>query len=215
MRTIAAVTVAFAAIVASTEASGRESCITTGQGETVCGRPSSASGSIYSTYGATAFVRGGYVVFGKNSRTPNSAGVPMFGAGMRFHLWPGSRFSVETEALTFKDSETAFVGLGNATLSTRGVVGLLSLRWQGDELGWGFSPFLSAGFGPGWYKAKFDDGTTRLADSEMGLAYSGRAGFERNLLDRVTFEAAYRYLNATADAAVGQHAAELGVNYKF
>ncbi|MBY0422372.1 MAG: outer membrane beta-barrel protein [Parvularculaceae bacterium] len=214
MRIIAAAAFASAAAF-STAAEAGESCVTTSQGETVCGRPSSASGSVYSKFGATAFVRGGYAVFGKNSRTPNSAGMPMFGAGMRFHLWPGSRFSVESEFLTFKDSETAVVGLGNATLSTRGVVGLMSVRWQYDEIGWGFSPFVSAGFGPGWYKAKFDDGTTRIADSEMGLAYSGRAGVERNLLDRVTFEAAYRYLNATADAAVGQHSAELGVNYRF
>lgn len=208
-------TLTAATALSSTAAYAGPACVTTGEGETVCGKPSSAGGSIYSHYGATAFARGGYAVFGKDSRAPNSAGTWMFSVGMRKGLWPGSRLSVEGEFLTFKDSDIAFIGLGDANVSVRGVVGIVALRWQGDEIGWGFSPFLSAGFGPGYYKYKFDDGVTRLADSEIGLAYTGRAGFERSLLDKFTLEAAYRYLNATADRATGQHSAELGLNYNF
>lgn len=206
---------AAAAALSAGAAFARDACVTTREGETVCGRPSNASGSIYGSYGATAFARGGYVVFGKDSRLPDSAGTFLFSVGARKGLWPGSRLSIEGEFLTFRDQETAFVGLGDATVSVRGIAGIMALRWQGGDIGWGLSPFLSAGFGPGYYKYKFSDGTTNIADSEVGLAYTGRAGVEKSLLDKLTVEAAYRYLNATADAAVGQHSAELGVNYKF
>lgn len=196
-------------------AEAREACVVTGQGETACGRPASATGSIYGGYGGKIFLRGGYTFFGKDARNPNSAGMPHFSAGYRRPLFPGSRFSLEGELLYHKDAEIAFIGVGDADVSVTGLVGLASLRWDGDAFAWGMTPFISVGFGPGYYKYKFDDGTTAISDGQVGLSYSGRVGVEKDLLDKITFEAAYRYLNSTTDPGVGQHAAELGVNYSF
>lgn len=204
-----------AAAVITTTAQAREFCVLTKSGKTACGEPATATGSVYGHYGVTAFVRGGYDFFGKNSRQPNSAGTPYFAVGARTPISFGPHWSVEGEFLTFKDSETAFIGLGDATVGTRGIVGLISLRWQGESLGWGFEPFVSAGFGPGRYKSSFSDGRTTITSSDVGLAYSGRVGVEKTIFNKVSLEAAYRYLNATADAAVGQHSGELGLNYRF
>ncbi|NJO37137.1 MAG: outer membrane beta-barrel protein [Rhizobiales bacterium] len=77
------------------------------------------------------------------------------------------------------------------------------------------NPFLSAGIGPSYNRTSFDDGVTQLSNGSVGLGYSGRAGVEAHLVGRVSVEAAYRYLNATSDAAVAQHAGELGLNYNF
>ena len=196
-------------------AAARDACVVTDQGETACGRAASATGSIYGGYGGQVFLRGGYTFFGKDARNPNSAGMPHFSAGYRRPIFPGSRFSLEGEVLYHKDSEVAFIGVGDADVSVTGLVGLASLRWDGAEFAWGMAPFVSIGFGPGYYKYKFDDGTTAIKTSQVGLSYSGRVGVEKDLMDKLSFEAAYRYLNSTTDAGVGQHAAELGLNYAF
>lgn len=196
-------------------AEARDACVVTNQGETACGRPSTASGSIYGGYGGTVFLRGGYSFFGKDARNPNSAGMPHFSGGYRRQIAPGSRFSLEGELLYHNDAETAFIGVGDADVSVAGLVGLAALRWDGDAFAWGMTPFVSIGFGPGYYKYKFDDGTTVISDGQVGLSYSGRVGVEKDLLDKFSLEAAYRYLNSTTDAGVGQHAAELGLNYAF
>lgn len=196
-------------------AEARDACVVTSQGETACGRPSTASGSVYGGYGGTVFVRGGYTFFGKDARNPNSAGMPHFSGGYRRQLAPGSRFSFEGELLYEKDDEIAFIGVGDADVSVVALVGLASLRWDGDDFAWGLAPFVSVGFGPGYYKFEFDDGATVISDGQVGLSYSGRVGVEKELLDKISLEAAYRYLNSTTDAGVGQHAAELGLNYSF
>lgn len=212
---LAPAALALAVALAPLDAEARESCVVTSQGETACGRAASASGSIYGGYGGSVFLRGGYTFFGKDARTPNSAAMPHFSAGYRRPLFPGSRFSFEGEILYHKDAEIAFIGVGDADVSVTGLVGLAALRWDGAPIGWGLDPFVSVGFGPGYYKNKFDDGTTVISNGQVGLSYSARVGVKRELLDKISLEAAYRYLNSTTDAGVGQHAAELGMNYTF
>lgn len=196
-------------------ASARDACVTTPDGKLVCGKASARDGSVYDGYGQSVFLRGGYVFIAHGDRTPNNANIPYFAAGYRRSFGPGSRFSFESEVVYHSDTETAVIGLGQADLSTLGIVALASVRWSGPELGWSTRTFASAGFGPSYYRSAVDDGATRLTDGEVGLGYSFRVGVERPIFDNFSLEAAYRYLNATNDAAVGLHAAELGLNYAF
>jgi opacity protein-like surface antigen len=108
----------------------------------------------------------------------------------------------------------AFIGVGDADVSTMAVAALFGVRWEAPQLGW-VTPFVSAGVGPAYYRTKFDDGVTQISNGNVGLGYSARTGVEAPLFGRFSVEAAYRYLNATADAAVGQHAGELGLIYDF
>ena len=215
MKTCLTAAVAAFAALAAGAADAREACVKTSSGEVVCGRQTAGKkGSVYDSFNQqSVFVRGGYVLLSHEDAIPNGANTPIYSVGYRRHWW--GDFHFETEIVYNRDAELAFIGAGDADVSTLGLVGLLGARWEGPQLWWGLDPFVSAGFGPSYYRFKFDDGLTQISSGEVGLGYSGRAGVEKHLFSRFSLEAAYRYLNATSDAAVGQHSAELGLNYNF
>lgn len=209
-----AVATVVVAAFAATAAEAREACIKTSTGEVVCGRQTGGKGSVYDSFGKqTVFVRGGYVLLSHGDLTPDGSNTPIFSVGWRRNWW--GDFQFESEIVYTRDAELAFIGAGDADVSRLGIVGLLGIRWEGPQLWWGLDPFISGGFGPSYYRFAFDDGVSQISSGEVGLGYSGRAGVEKQLFSRFSLEAAYRYLNATSDAAVGQHSAELGLNYNF
>ncbi len=170
------------------------------------------SGSVYSSYGATAFVRGGYAFSAHGGGASGSIDAITFAAGYApIPKWNfgNSTLGFETELAYFRDGEA----IGPIDTTLWGLTGLLSLRYEYD-MG-AIRPFLSAGVGPAYWRASVDDGVTEISDGDFKLGYSGRAGFEAVLTERLSLEAAYRYLGATVDGTVGFHSAELGLNLGF
>lgn len=161
------------------------------------------------------FLRAGYVFAAGGPGLADGAGAASWGAGYRRRFGPNSPFSVEAEAIYMKDSDPVTIGVGVETASLRFVSGLASLRWDGPEFAGRLRPYLSGGFGPTQVKTRLDDGVTPLEDADIGLGYVARAGVSAPLFRRASVEAGYRYLGATNDAAVGTHAAELGLVYRF
>lgn len=175
------------------------------------------TGSVYSSYGASAFMRGGYAFSAHGSGSSGSIDAITFAAGFApVPKWNfgNSTLGFETEAVYFRDGEEIDLGaLGIIDTTLWGLTGLLSLRYEYD-MG-AIRPFLSAGVGPAYWRASIDDGITEVSDGDFKLGYSGRAGFEAALSERVSLEAAYRYLGGTVDGTVGFHSAELGLNLGF
>jgi opacity protein-like surface antigen len=180
-------------------------------------QPSQKSGSVYSSYGASAFVRGGYAFSAHGGGASGSVDAITLAAGFApipKWRWGKSTLGFETEAVYYRDGEEIDLGaLGVIDTTLWGLTGLLSLRYEYD-MG-AIRPFMSAGVGPAYWRASIDDGVTKVSDGDFKLGYSGRAGFEAVLSDRVSLEAAYRYLGATVDGTVGFHSAELGLNLGF
>lgn len=214
IHSIAAGAAVLATIIAGI-AHAAESCVKTSKGDVVCGKEAGAAKKPAASAdrpAATAFVRGGYIFMAGGNQTPDGSGTPIFGAGYRAY-W-NHDFGYEAEIIYNRDSEVAFIGVGNADVAAMGVAALASARWQAPQLG-PVTPFISAGIGPSYNRTSFDDGVTQLSSGSVGLGYSGRAGVEAQLIGRFSVEAAYRYLNATSDAAVAQHSGEVGLNYNF
>lgn len=175
------------------------------------------SGSVYSSYGSSAFVRGGYGFAAHGGGASGSIDAITFAAGYApVPKWRfgGSTLGFESEIVYFRDSEDIDLGAGGVLDTTLwSLTGLLSLRYEYD-MG-AIRPFMSAGVGPAYWRASVDDGITEISDGEFKLGYSGRAGIEAALSDRVSLEAAYRYLGATINGTAGFHSAELGLNLDF
>lgn len=170
----------------------------------------SPHGSVYSSFGSAAFVRGGYIFAAHGGGASGDASAPLGSIGYHAPFSPGSQFGFETELVYLRDSET----IGPITATAGQLTALISLRWQ-YETGSRISPFVSAGIGPAYIHAKIDNGVTEISDSDLVLGYSGRAGVEIQLSDGLALETAYRYLGATDDGTAGFHAAEAGLNFTF
>ena len=177
------------------------------------GGGSEGRGSVYSSYGETAFLRGGYIFASRGAGDYDALG---FSVGYR-KAWREhgkSRFGLEGELIYSRDSED-FLVLGlPVEVTTWGLAGVGALRWS-YALSEHLSPFASVGIGPGYFHASIDDGITEISDGDLTFVYTGRAGLEVNVSEQISLETAYRYLGTTQDGTPGYHSAELGLNYNF
>lgn len=168
------------------------------------------------------FVRGGYGFHAHAAGISGSLSAPMGAAGYRhtISLYGRSRILFEMEGVYVRDSESITDGVNVAKATVWGVSGLAGFRWQYDTRV-GVSPFVSASVGPNYSHARLEFGPGSnpsfysIADGGWAFGYSGRAGIEASLSDRVSIEAAYRYLGATKDVTDGVHAAEIGLNFNW
>jgi len=175
------------------------------------------SGSVYNNFGQSLFVRGGYIFAAHSGGVSDQASAPMFAVGYRAPMsrFGRNRWNFETEVVYARDSEDiVLIPPTTLTLSGYAITGLASVRWEYDTRS-AISPFISAGVGPTYARAKVSDGITEIADGEWAFGYSGRAGLEAHLSDRVSMEAGYRYLGATNSGTAGLHTGEVGLNLNF
>ncbi|MEQ1928947.1 MAG: outer membrane beta-barrel protein [Parvularculaceae bacterium] len=174
---------------------------------------SSSRGSVYNSYGRTAFVRGGYVFDGSGAGDYDALG---FSAGYR-KTWRESgrsRFGLEGELIYSRDSETFDVLGTPVDVTTWGLAAVGGLRWN-YLLSDAVSPFASVAIGPGYFHANVDDGVTEVSDGDLTFVYTGRAGLEVNVSEQISLEGAYRYLGTSQSGTPGYHSAEFGLNYNF
>lgn len=180
-------------------------------------RKKKRSGSVYKDYGQAVFLRGGYAFashnFGDGEVSVNGL---MLAGGYRKALSKKKRgqISVEGEIVWLSDSEE--VDLLGTPLETTvtGYTGIVALRWDANPQA-NLSPFASVGVGPAYYRVKAETPTTSDSDGDFAVGYTARAGVTARVGDRVTMEAAYRYLGATESSTIGFHGAEVGVNLGF
>jgi opacity protein-like surface antigen len=174
-----------------------------------------ARGSVYSAYGPSIFVRGGYGFDGSGGPDGSFDG-PSVSVGYQRYFAEGAggrtHWGYEVELHYLRDSED-FLILGlPLDVSTWGLSGLVNLRWQYDLANW-IMPYASVGVGPGYFHAKADDGVIVVKDGDLTLAYSGRAGFQFPVSDGFSLETGYRFLGNTLNGTPGYHSAEIGLNF--
>lgn len=173
--------------------------------------------SVYGKFNQAAFVRGGYIFAAHGGGVSESASAPMASVGFWSPLSRSGnhRWSFESEVVYVRDSEdVVIVPPDTLTISGYALTGLFSLRWQ-YETGGFLSPYVSAGVGPTYARAKISDGIDEISDGVWAFGYSGRAGLEARVSQNVSMEAGYRYLGATNNGNLGLHTGEVGVNFKF
>ncbi|MEM9168781.1 MAG: outer membrane beta-barrel protein [Pseudomonadota bacterium] len=175
------------------------------------------SRSVYDAFGPRASVRGGYAFAGHATGGDDFDVSGLTGAVAYIHpmhrIFLGT-ISIEGEIAYFRDREEASV-LGSTLQSTIwGVAPLFGVRWDLNPAG-KINPFASVSGGGAYTEASVDDGAISFADGQITLAYGGRGGIETRLTDRLSVEAAYRYIGFTRDGTLGVHSAEIGLNYGF
>ncbi len=133
-----------------------------------------------------------------------------------------SMISLEGEFLAVREEEKRELtgAFGSAFFQAVGW-GLLpnaALRWQYNFDG-RVSPYASAGLGPAITLFSFERTINGVGfetkNTDVVFGYTGRTGLEFAITPSFGIEAGYRYLGATDDVAVGFHAGELGLNFKF
>ncbi len=173
------------------------------------------SGSVYDNFGNAVFASGGYAFGGHVSDGDFDVSGLIGGGGFRhaFLRRGGFRLWIQPEVVYTRDSETVDI-IGVPIENTFwGITGLISLRadYRNDFL----TPFFTAGVGPSICETVVDDGVSKAKSGQLAVGYGGRAGVERAITETLSLEAAYRYLGATRDQALGWHGAEIGINYNF
>ena len=174
----------------------------------------SRSGSVYSSYGSAAFVRGGYG-FASKGGSPFEEGFSGSIGYRRVISQSGrSAFSIEGELLYARNSEDQIIPTVPVEATAWALTGLVSLRWD-YAVGAPISPFASVGVGPSYMRGKVVSPLASVSDDDVTFAYSGRAGVVIGLSDNISLEPAYRYIGTTQSGAPGVHSAEVGFNLNF
>ncbi|MGF1544894.1 MAG: outer membrane protein [Parvularculaceae bacterium] len=172
-------------------------------------------GSVYDGYGNAVFASAGHAFAAHTSDGDFDVSGFSGGGGYRraFLRRAGFRFFFQPEIVYVRESEGVDI-LGVEIDNTLwGLAGLLSTRVEYPNAF--LTPFVSAGVGPAYFETVVDDGISKIKDGELAVGYGARAGVERAITRQISLEAAYRYLGATREQAIGFHGAEIGVNYNF
>ena len=171
--------------------------------------------SVYGAFGQAAFLRGGYAFAAHGNGSSGSVDGIIGSVGYRRALQPRTNgLSLEGEVVYLRDGEDGMLFGVPLETTTIGVTGIFALRWDANPTGV-ITPYVSAGVGPAYYDVEIESGDVSVSDGAVFFGYSGRAGLEAQLSDRISLEAGYRYLGATRDGNVGIHSGEMGLNYNF
>lgn len=172
-------------------------------------------GSIYRDYGNAVFARGAIVFAAHSSDADFDVGAIGSSFGFRRQIARNGRmvWSIQPNVVWQRESSELDVVGVPVDQAFWGLSGLISgrLEYQTSFI----TPFVEAGVGPGFFETVVDDGVTKTTNGNLAAAYSGVAGFEKRVTDRIAIEAAYRYLGALREQAIGFHSGEVGVSYRF
>lgn len=170
--------------------------------------------SAYETNGNAFFLRGGYAFADTEEFSDPSSFYSSIGLRQKLHRIGDSMFSLEGEFLAAREEED-FLILGTPIeVRVWELVPNAALRWQYNFDG-RLAPYVSVGVGPAITLASVESGGVVVSDSSVDFAYTGRAGVELSVTPKFGLEAGYRFLGISDDIAVGFHAAEIGLNFKF
>jgi len=172
--------------------------------------------SLYSSYGQSVSLRGGYVFASNREGVDGSPSAGIFGAA---YIKPIKRYgnhvlSLETEIVYSRDADSVTILGADVTSKIWSVTGLLEGRYE-YVTGWGFNPFATFGIGPAYARSALTTAGAENREGALVLAYSGRAGLQANISEKISIEGGYRFLGSTfGDSSIIQ-SLEVGVNLQF
>ena len=172
--------------------------------------------SVYDSYGSTLYMRGGALIAGHTDWGDLDVLGATVSVGLRQRVHGKNRklsVFVQPELVYFRDAYCYTVDDVHIEETFFGYGSMLSLGVAYDLSA--VTLFGSVGGGPLRVETDTDDGSVVQNYGDTRVGYTGVAGLETQILDRLYFEAAYRYLGAVREDVMGLHSLEAGVNFKF